>query len=257
MMTMPRTRALFGLALLAMATRLIAQQAFAVPVKAPVDSTLPGASALRGAAARQQGPSPDNADAVRGCMAFGFAAAATVAILSTKGGSRDTTVSKAPRRYSTQTILPSLAWLPTKCKSADLDNGNLEVRCLAGVDIVLGKTESGKLFALADKCPPTGTSLSIGGEVIGETVVDPQYGTRFNVFTGVPEGDWCPSPPVVGGFVGFLMGGPQCVQTFDCRETFLSKELEVQLDVNTRKAYEANYWKGLLDAQGKNDGTYY
>jgi len=23
------------------------------------------------------------------------------------------------------------------------------------------------------------------------------------------------------------------------------------------QAYEADYWKGLLDAQGKNDGTYY
>lgn len=33
--------------------------------------------------------------------------------------------------------------------------------------------------------------------------------------------------------------------------------IQVEVDKNARKAYEADYWKGLLDAQGKNDGTYY
>jgi nitrite reductase/ring-hydroxylating ferredoxin subunit len=160
-------------------------------------------------------------------------------------------------RYTTQEILPSLSWLQAGCKSSELDGGELKVTCLAGVDIVVGKTQTGKLFALADKCPPTGTSLSVGGEVVGETILDPQYGTPFDVFSGVPQGEWCPSPPLIGGFVGFLMGGPQCVQTFECREEFLTKEVQVLVDTNTRKAYEANYWKGLLDAQGKNDGTYY
>ena len=36
-----------------------------------------------------------------------------------------------------------------------------------------------------------------------------------------------------------------------------SGEVEVLVDTNAKKAYEANYWKGLLDAQGKDDGTYY
>ena len=30
-----------------------------------------------------------------------------------------------------------------------------------------------------------------------------------------------------------------------------------KVDTNAKKAYEADYWKGILDAQGKNDGTYY
>eukprot|EP00971_Amphidinium_carterae_P230203 4568750-Amphidinium_carterae.1 len=37
----------------------------------------------------------------------------------------------------------------------------------------------------------------------------------------------------------------------------LSATIEVQVDTNAKKAYEADYWKGVLDAQGKNDGTYY
>jgi len=189
-------------------------------------------------------------------MACGLAAAA-VAILSAQRGARDATMKRAPRRYTTQEILPSLSWLSTGIETTELEGGNLIVACMAGVDICFGKTESGKLFAVADKCPPTGTSVSVGGEIIGDTVVDPQYGTRFNVFSGEPETDWCPSPPVIGGFVGFLMGGPQCVQTFEVRTGFLSKTVEVQVDTNTRRSYEANYWKGLLDAQGKNDGSYY
>jgi len=37
----------------------------------------------------------------------------------------------------------------------------------------------------------------------------------------------------------------------------ISSSSQVEVDANARKAYEADYWKGLLDAQGKNDGTYY
>lgn len=45
--------------------------------------------------------------------------------------------------------------------------------------------------------------------------------------------------------------------TFECREAFFGNDVEVLVDINAKRMYEANYWKGLLDAQGKNDGTYY
>jgi len=93
--------------------------------------------------------------------------------------------------------------------------------------------------------------------VEGETIIEPQYGTVFDCLTGLPVGDWCPSPPVVGQLIGAFMGGPQAVATFEVREAFMSGAIEVQVDVNAKKAYEADYWKGLLDAQGKVDGTYY
>jgi len=46
---------------------------------------------------------------------------------------------------------------------------------------------------------------------------------------------------------------------FECRESgFLGGgNIEVLVDTNAKKAYEADYWKGILDAQGKDDGSYY
>merc|ERR1712151_76382 len=43
----------------------------------------------------------------------------------------------------------------------------------------------------------------------------------------------------------------------DCRTSLFGDDIEVLVDTNAKKAYEADYWKGLLDAQGKDDGTYY
>jgi len=128
---------------------------------------------------------------------------------------------------------------------------------VAGCDVCIGKTASGKLFCLGDKLPPTGISLSVGGEVEGEKVKEAQYGNIFNPFTGEPEGPWCPEPPLIGAFVGTFMGGAYPVATFETRETFLGNDIEVLIDTNAKRAYEADYWKGLLDAQGKDDGSYY
>eukprot|EP00438_Fugacium_kawagutii_P028432 Skav226816 [mRNA] locus=scaffold606:27574:28302:- [translate_table: standard] len=160
-------------------------------------------------------------------------------------------------KYTTKTIIPSLAWLKTGIKGGELGAGELRGVGLAGCDVCVGRTDSGKLFCLGDKAPPTGISLSVGGEVAGDKVVDAQYGNTFDAFTGQPEGDWCPSPPIIGSFVGWFMGERQALATFEVREAFFGGEVEVLVDTNTKLAYEANYWKGLLDAQGKDDGTYY
>jgi len=164
--------------------------------------------------------------------------------------------SKTARKYTTQTILPSLVWYPTGVNQKELEGGVLLCVCLEGIDVVLGKTGGGKVFAVADKCPPIGTSLSVGGEIVGDEVIDPQYGTAFNVFTGQPD-RWCTSPPIIGGIISTIMGGPQALKVFDCKTNFFGGDVEVLIDTNMRRAYEANYWKGVLDAQGKDDGTYY
>jgi len=88
-------------------------------------------------------------------------------------------------------------------------------------------------------------------------IIEQQYGNAFNVFSGQPEGDWCPTPPIIGSIVATIMGGPQAVAVFELREAFLSGEIEVLIDTNAKRAYEAPYWKGVLDAQGKDDGSYY
>uniref|UniRef100_A0A7S2JEG4 Rieske domain-containing protein n=1 Tax=Alexandrium andersonii TaxID=327968 RepID=A0A7S2JEG4_9DINO len=164
---------------------------------------------------------------------------------------------RTARRYTTQKVETSFQWLKTGFKASDLGPGDFRTIFLAGCDVCVGKTQDGKLFAVGDKAPPTGVSFSVGGEVRGSCIEEFQYGNQFDVFTGLPVGEWCPSPPLIGPVIGAFMGGPQAVYVFDVREGFFGGDVEVSVDTNAKKAYEADYWKGLLDAQGKVDGTYY
>eukprot|EP00913_Durusdinium_trenchii_P034568 g32339.t1 len=211
--------------------------------------------------------------------------------------------SKTAARYTTQTILPSLAWIKTGVKASELQPTELKALTLAGNDVLIGKTEAGALFCVGNLCPHIGTPMSEGADVIGDVIVCPLHGSSFKVTTGELI-DWCVSPPIIGPLTGlivdkknllifecrqggFLGSGEVEVTTgelidwcvsppiigpltglivdkknlliFECRQGgFLgSGEVEVLVDTNAKKAYEAGYWKGLLDAQGKDDGTYY
>lgn len=248
-----RAATLAALALLLAAAFLAAPQwreAFASAPGVGTGSRLAARGAVRGAAAAP-GARPIGGSLA---VAFSAAAAAVTAAAAVVRGRR--AGGKTSMRYTTETILPALTWLKVGFKDSDLANGQLEAACLAGVDVVIGKTSSGKLFAVGDKCPPIGSSLCVGGDVEGDLIVDSQYGSAFNVFTGYPE-SWCPSPPILGGLIGSFMGGPQELATFECRASYFGGDVEVLVDINAKKSYEAAYWKGLLDAQGKVDGTYY
>jgi len=72
-----------------------------------------------------------------------------------------------------------MVWANAGFGFGDLENGEIRTVTLVGLDIAIGKTDTGKLFAVGDKAPPTGVSLSQGGYVEGETVVEPQYGYAF------------------------------------------------------------------------------
>jgi len=178
-------------------------------------------------------------------LAFATAAGVAAGMLNRRR------TSKTVRHYVTEKILPNMQWINTGFSSSELENGEIRTVTLAGLDIAVGKTESGKLFAVGDKAPPTGISLSQGGYVEGDLVVEPQYGSKFDAFTG-DVAEWCTFPPLIGAAIGAFMGGPTMIATFNVRDG-----IAVEVDTNARKAYEADYWKGLLDAQGKNDGTYY
>lgn len=55
-----------------------------------------------------------------------------------------------------------------------------------------------------------------------------------------------------------LIGGlfdPQGVPTYPVKVQ--GKALQVQVDVNYKANFEASYWSGILDAQGKANGKYY
>jgi nitrite reductase/ring-hydroxylating ferredoxin subunit len=119
-----------------------------------------------------------------------------------------------------------------------------------GLAICIAVDQKGSVYALGDKCPPVNQPLSFG-KVTGSTIQDPVLGTSFNLKTGAVE-SWCPSG------IGKLIGGaftPEGVPTYPVRKS--GKNLEVAVDVNYKFNFEANYWSGVLDAQGKADGKYY
>ena len=164
---------------------------------------------------------------------------------------------KTAARYTTQTILPSLAWIKTGVKASELQPQQLKALTLAGNDVLIGKTEAGSLFCVGNLCPHIGTPMSEGADVIGDVIVCPLHGSSFKVTNGELI-DWCVSPPIIGPLTGLIVEKKNLL-VFEVRQGgFLgSGDVEVLVDVNAKKAYEANYWKGLLDAQGKDDGTYY
>lgn len=119
-----------------------------------------------------------------------------------------------------------------------------------GLAICIAVDERGSVYALGDKCPPVNQPLSFGS-VKGGTIADPVLGTTFSLKTGDVV-QWCPSG------LGKLIGGaftPTGVPTYPVRQR--GGYLDVQVDVNAKFNFEANYWSGVLDAQGKADGTYY
>ncbi|CAK9082317.1 Cholesterol 7-desaturase nvd (Protein neverland) (Nvd protein) (nvd-Xl) [Durusdinium trenchii] len=196
------------------------------------------------------GPQPSSGFGMK--LAAGVcSAAAAVGLASSRKRS------KTAARYTTQTILPSLAWIKTGVKASELQPTELKALTLAGNDVLIGKTEAGALFCVGNLCPHIGTPMSEGADVIGDVIVCPLHGSSFKVTTGELI-DWCVSPPIIGPLTGLIVDKKNLL-IFECRQGgFLgSGEVEVLVDTNAKKAYEAGYWKGLLDAQGKDDGTYY
>jgi nitrite reductase/ring-hydroxylating ferredoxin subunit len=139
------------------------------------------------------------------------------------------------------------------CLSADQlpGPGKATSGVAAGLAICIAVDEKGSIYALGDKCPPIGQPLSFGS-IQGDTISDPLLGTKFSLKTGEVVGQWCPSG------IGLLLGGlfePAGVPTYAVKKS--GNAVQVQVDVNYKASYESNYWKGILDAQGKSDGTYY
>ena len=121
-----------------------------------------------------------------------------------------------------------------------------------GLAICIAVDSKGSVYALGDKCPPVNQPLSFGKVNADGTIQDPVIGTKFSLKTGEVVGAWCPSG------IGKLIGGaftPEGVPTYPVRQS--GGNLEVQVDVNAKFNFEAGYWAGILDAQGKSDGTYY
>merc|ERR1711998_589775 len=140
--------------------------------------------------------------------------------------------SKTAARYTTQTILPALSWLKVGLKLGDIANGELKAKSLAGNDVLIGKTEGGKLFCVGNLCPHIGTPMSEGADVIGDVIVCPLHGSSFKTDTGELI-DWCPSPPLIGPITGLVIEKKN-LAVFDARTSFFGGDIEVLVDTNAK-----------------------
>jgi len=146
---------------------------------------------------------------------------------------------------------PTLKYVP--CISSDElpEPGKATSGVAGGLAICIAVDGKGAVYALGDKCPPVNQPLSFGKVNDDGTIQDPVLGTKFDLKTGEVV-SWCPAG------IGKVLGGlfdPVGVPVYKVKAK--GKVVEVEVDVNYKANFEANYWSGILDAQGKANGKYY
>jgi len=160
---------------------------------------------------------------------------------------RSPAVSMSPSDFPVKNV-----WT-TVCSTKDLQPSALKSTFGAGQDILIATDKGGKIFAAANVCPHIGTPLD-QGTVEGNTIVCPLHRSAFDLKSGKLVGPWCPAPPLIGPLTGKLKS-PRELATFQARKQ--GDKVQVLLDVNAKKRFDSNFWRGVLDAQGKVDGGYY
>jgi len=141
----------------------------------------------------------------------------------------------------------------TVCKKGDLKPSSLKPVFGAGQDILIATDKGNRVFAAANVCPHIGTPLD-QGTVEDNAIVCPLHRSAFDLKTGKLVGPWCPAPPLIGPVTGKLKS-PRELAVFPARQQ--GDKVQVLLDINAKKRFDASYWRGILDSQGKVDGGYY
>mmetsp|Transcript_17937 Transcript_17937/g.29932 ORF Transcript_17937/g.29932 Transcript_17937/m.29932 type:complete len:193 (-) Transcript_17937:241-819(-) len=149
-------------------------------------------------------------------------------------------------------VQKKMQWVPF-VNAAECQKGTINSGFQYGLEIAIVCDEQGGLYAMSNKMPPFGQPTTFALQEKG-VVIDPVTRTQFSTKTGKPVGSWCPAPPLFGKLFG-LITSPQDMPTFPCRKK--GNAVEVNVNVNAKAAFETDYWRGILDAQGKTDGGYY
>ena len=141
----------------------------------------------------------------------------------------------------------------TVCSKKELEPNTLKAAFGAGLDILVATNKGGAVFATANVCPHIGTPLD-QGTVEDGAIVCPLHRSAFDLKSGKLVGPWCPAPPLIGPLTGKLKS-PRSLKTFQAR--VFGDKVQVLVDVNAKARFDSNYWRGILDSQGKVDGGYY
>jgi len=147
-------------------------------------------------------------------------------------------------------IPDKMDWV-TFASSSDLQPGKMVTGIKVGQEIAFTRV-NGKLVGISNRLPPTGQPAALG-KIEGDTVTEPLSGTVYSLTTGKVVGKWCPS--ALGQILLGRIFGQEDVQVFKVREQ--GGKIQANINVNAKKQFENQYWRGILDAQGKVDGGYY
>ncbi|GJQ15433.1 hypothetical protein GpartN1_g7224.t1 [Galdieria partita] len=144
------------------------------------------------------------------------------------------------------------AWVKL-VKTEEIKPGDLKPFFVAGQSLLVVCDYDGQVYCTANVCPHLGTPLDQG--LIGSgTLICAQHRTSWRLSDGKLAGKWCPYPPILGPLLGKLKV-PQDLAVFPVRE--MNGFIEALVDLDAAKEFESNYWRGILDAQGKATGGYY
>mmetsp|Transcript_41244 Transcript_41244/g.81346 ORF Transcript_41244/g.81346 Transcript_41244/m.81346 type:complete len:199 (-) Transcript_41244:1274-1870(-) len=125
---------------------------------------------------------------------------------------------------------------------------------VGGLNLLVTADKDGSIVCVSNNSPVLKTPME-GGKIVEGTISDPYSGTKFDLETGAVVGTWCPQPPVIGKVIGLIQ--PQRpLRTYPVRQVGQTLQVLVA-NQQVFKQSEKQYWKGLLDAQGKDDDTYY
>ena len=154
----------------------------------------------------------------------------------------------------TETFDEKNVWIRT------LSTTNVPVGDMIGIDIaeqsiLIVHTKKNKWYALSNRSAYLGIPLEYGMLNDDDTISCPQSQTKFDLESGQVVGEWIPFPPVLKNVLRVVVGNPVDIATYPIR--IKSNTIEVLIDVNYAQAYEQKYWKGILDAKGKETGEYY
>lgn len=151
-----------------------------------------------------------------------------------------------------KTISDKQVWV-TFASAADCKPGTIVSGFQYGQELAIAcEPKGGKLYAMSNKMPPTSQPATFG-ELQGNGIItEPVSGSTFSMKTGKPAGPWCPT--AVGKIIGFLVA-PTDMIVFPVRKS--GSNVQCLINVNAKAQFEASYWRGVLDAQGKVDGGYY
>jgi len=172
-------------------------------------------------------------------------------------GSRRAEVGDSPPVRAGVPQMISKARIPNKntwvsfANAKDVPPGTIESGFRYGQEIAI-VNEKGQLYAVSNKVPPTGqpaTFCSLSGD---GTLREPISGTKFSIKTGKVVGPWCPS--LIGNGIKLLVPETS-LPVYPVRK--FGDNIEVKLNINAKAQFEQNYWRGILDSQGKVDGGYY